>query len=516
MQQVASTTGYVEQALRHDYTGMNFGVLVRLSFEAKKGTDYKASPTRGAEINNRLEQVRIATDYIEERGGKVVHIYDEPHTSAWKKKPIPQPDGTVKWLVDRPVFDGAIRDLKKGLAPTGEPIHGLAVIADDRLARDPRHMEDAKEVVEYHDRPIIDVSGLLDLLTEGGREAAPYIVQASARYSKAISMKGKISHKSRARAGIPAGGQRPFGFMEDKRTHKEDESKHLKTTAGWLLEDKLNMHTVEQKWFDAGFRTSKGGCIPKKTIKNILLNPRIAGIRTYRQPDKPLWERYLLDGDGNPVKGQWDAILEWERWQKLVSLLTSEDRPFAGQYQGAVKYLYSLALRCGECGGRISGQAKENNRFDYACKNPGCGKVAGSGNAIDDLLTPIVLGVLSQRSVKVEAKEWEKADELRELEEEKNALLQQAKEFPKQAAYVWPLVGEKDEQIRKLRKEKTAHDRKHTAPSITNAVERWPGLELEQRHALIAEVFQSVILHRAKKGSNRFNPERLEVIYHQE
>lgn len=518
MQQATTTrTSYVERARDYDYTGMNFGVIVRLSFEPKKERqNYRANPTSGAEMNNRLEQIRIATEKIEERGGTVTYIYDEPHTSAWKKKPIPQPDGTVKWLVDRPVYEGAIRDLKKGHDPNGTIIHALAVVFDHRLTRDMRHLQDAKEVVEYHDRPIVDLSGILNLLTEEGRENADYQVKASAIYSRTVSVQGKISHAARARAGIPAGGQRPFGFMADKRTHKEDEVKILRETAGWLLDDAIQMHTVEQKWYDAGFRTSKGGRIPKKTIKNILLNPRIAGIRPYRQPGKPLWERYLQGSDGKPIKGQWDAVLEWDEWQKLVFLLTDENRPFAGQYQGQIKYLYSPILRCGECGGRISGQSKGGDAFDYACKNPGCGKVAGSGRAIDKLLTPIVLGVLSQRSVTVEAVPWEKADELRERQEEKDALLQQAKEFPKQAGHIWPLIGEKDEEIRKLRKEEAAHTRKYKKPTTTNVTEEWPDLELEQQHALAAEVFEAVILRRATRASNRFDPERLVIIYHQE
>lgn len=443
---ITSTISYVEKALQGDYSGMNFGVLVRLSFEPKKERDgYRAIPTSGIEINNRLEQIRLATEKIEARGGTVTYLYDEPDTSAWKQKPILQPDGTKKWMVDRPVFEGAMRDLKRGTDPNGRPIHALAVVFDHRLTRDLRHLQDAKEVVAHHDRPIIDLSGILNLLTEEGRNNADYQVKANETYSRTVSTQMKLSHAARARTGIPVGGQRPFGFEMDKRTHKKDEADLIRDTVKWLLDNKLQMHTVEQRWYDAGFRTSKGGRIPKKTIKNILMNPRIAGIRTYKQKGRKLWEAYLLDANGQPVKGQWVAIIEWDRWQQLVYLLTNEDRPFAGQYLGQIKYLYSPILRCGECGGRISGQAKGGEAFDYACKNPGCGKVAGSGRVIDALLTPVVIGILSQRSVTVKVEPWPKAAELQELEEEKAALLQQTKDFPKQAGYIWPQIGEKDE-----------------------------------------------------------------------
>src|SRR3954454_10968323 len=120
-------------AQRGDFTGMNFVILARLSTEAKQrkrakkrakaAAKGKALPLTGMDINNRDEQVNSCTERIEARGGKVVYVYMEPHTSAWKRKRVRQPDGTFKYLVIRPVYRQALADLAKGVcSANGERI----------------------------------------------------------------------------------------------------------------------------------------------------------------------------------------------------------------------------------------------------------------------------------------------------------------------------------------------------------------------------------------------------------
>ncbi|MFF4733166.1 recombinase family protein [Streptomyces mirabilis] len=57
-----------------------------------------------------------------------------------------------------------------------ERIDGLIVYDIDRLTHDPRHLEDVIETVEHHHRPIIDIAGTLDLLTDNGRAMARVVV----------------------------------------------------------------------------------------------------------------------------------------------------------------------------------------------------------------------------------------------------------------------------------------------------------------------------------------------------
>ncbi|MER7921839.1 hypothetical protein ABTY96_01680 [Streptomyces sp. NPDC096057] len=185
---------------------------------------------------------RSFAGHVESRGGNYVGTYDEPDTSAWKKKRVKQPDGTTVYRVIRPVFEGSLKDLKNGSPVSGHftpldgidphtAVNGLIVYDVDRLTRDNRHLEDAIEVVQYFHRPILDIRGSLDLLTDNGRQAARHIVAVHNGASAATSRRLKDSHASRAVRGIPVGGNRPFGWADDKRTIIEEEAEQIRQAA---------------------------------------------------------------------------------------------------------------------------------------------------------------------------------------------------------------------------------------------------------------------------------------------
>jgi hypothetical protein len=311
----------------------------------------------------------------------------------------------------RPVLEGAFKDLKRSTAPNGKPLHGLVVARDDRLTRDGRHLEDAIEVVEYHDRPIIDVKGNLDLLTKNGRNMARVRVTMLNDQSSSTSERVADKHYANALRGIPTGGRRPFGWNKDKRTLRKREAKLLKETVAAIKEG-VGLHTIERKWFEAGVLSSLGNPMRRPVIRNILLNPRIAGIRTYRQPGKPLYEHYLKDAEGNPIMGQWEPILTIEEWQELIAILASPDRPEAGKDLGRYKYLSSGYISCGECAGKLEGHSGgRNGYYQYSCNHLGCGKVSGSGKTIDRLVTEAVHDYFADYQVSTNEEPWPKADD---------------------------------------------------------------------------------------------------------
>jgi site-specific DNA recombinase len=87
------STDLFEKIRRENLTGMNFIVLARMSNESKRRKHKKARAEgtgpwylTGLDIDTREYQVTRCVRYIEERGGHVVDVYEEPHTSAFKKK----------------------------------------------------------------------------------------------------------------------------------------------------------------------------------------------------------------------------------------------------------------------------------------------------------------------------------------------------------------------------------------------------------------------------------------------
>ncbi|MGW3953048.1 hypothetical protein ACWEKM_19510 [Streptomyces sp. NPDC004752] len=123
----------VQRARWGDLEGQNRAGLVRLSFEvdespatsgndATGATDAKSAfrPMTGRDIRSRNEQEKDNRTFVDSRGGRYAYTYEEPDTSAWKRKRVRLPNGEIGYRVIRPVFEGALEDLKRGMAPNGE------------------------------------------------------------------------------------------------------------------------------------------------------------------------------------------------------------------------------------------------------------------------------------------------------------------------------------------------------------------------------------------------------------
>ncbi|WP_146063447.1 recombinase family protein [Streptomyces sp. SM11] len=515
-----SQPNILERARRGDLTGLRVAGLVRLSFEINPDRERPDVPMNGSDINNREEQEQLCRDYIESRGGIYIGTYDEPHTSAWKKKRIRQADGTYVYRVVRPVFEGMLSDLRKGrtetayFTPVGgytphTEIDGSIVYDVDRLTRDNRHLEDAIETVEYFHRPIIDITGTLDLLTENGRDMARVMVTMAGKQSAATSRRVKNIHRAMAREGIPVGGARPFGWQDDKRTADPVEKELVTKAVNDLLSGKL-VHTLLGEWKKAGVRTPKGNYWVRTTFRNMILSPRLVGWRVHGPEDLPLHERCARDKEGQPVKGQHEALVDEKVWRAVVDLLTNPDRPGAGVSVGRLKYMCSGHLRCGNCAGKMRGNAKAKNGYEYVCDS--CYKVTGAGPAIDRHITALIFARLAAQQIPVEVSPWSGADDLAKYETTKANLLAQFKENPDMGTHIWPEIRRAEAEISRLLKERATYIRKTAGPTVADIEKEWPDLEIEQRHAIVGENFEAIILLPAQKGANRFNPDRLQVV----
>ncbi|MGW7383574.1 hypothetical protein [Streptomyces sp. NPDC054794] len=64
----------------------------------------------GRDIKSTEEQERDGRQFVESRGGRYVYTYMEPDTSAWKRRRVRLPDGSIGYRVVRPVYEGALED----------------------------------------------------------------------------------------------------------------------------------------------------------------------------------------------------------------------------------------------------------------------------------------------------------------------------------------------------------------------------------------------------------------------
>jgi site-specific DNA recombinase len=497
-----------------DLTGLNVAALVRLSHEENpEGYKPIGQARSGAELNNREDQERQVREYVERRGGNYIGPYDEPDTSAWKRKKLVQPDGSVIWRVVRPVYRNALEDLKNGVySPTGKRLDVIAVIDQDRLTRDQRDLEDAIDVVMHYGRPIIDIYGSLDLLTDNGRDMARNIVNFKARQSTDTAKRVRDSHYNRARAGIVT-GFRAFGWDEDKiNPHPTEHAIILKAIDDGVTGG--SPHSICREWINLGFTTPRGKAWAKDKVKSVLLSPKLLGYRMYRG-------KVMLDEAGKPVRGQQKPLItdEYvEKWERLVELWTDPSRSGSHIHMGGRKYLLAGIARC-ICGKKMVGNyAKKTGKFSYNCPsvtNGGCGRNSVGGDQVDALITELILRYLSEREVQHEMEPWPRKQELVDTETQINELMTAYRAKQLSATVVFPQVNDLEAQAAKLRTHQKAWNKtqRQLTTTPTNVVEAWPSMTTEQRRFVFESLFHAIVVRPATKRGRKFEPERVELVW---
>jgi len=520
----------VQRARWGDLEGQNWAGLVRLSFEVDEGpataesdatgtTDAKPMfrPMTGRDIRSRDEQEKDSRTFVESRHGRYVYTYEEPDTSAWKRKRVRLPNGEIGYRVIRPVFEGALEDLKRGVAPNGEHLDGLIVYDIDRLTRDNRHLEDAIEVVENFKRPIIDITGSLDLLTDNGRTVARIVTATNNKQSADTARRVARKHQALQQAGIPTGGTRPFGWQDDKRTLDQHEAAWLRQMVHWLLGGKP-ISAVIKAIDEAGVTTSTGRQWSRPGLLAIMRNPRLCGYRSRQVIDvDPVTGtantrvEIVLDDKGKPVIGQWEPVVSVEEWEALRELLGSNPQP--GQGHNTRKSLLRGTLRCGRdgCGAPLRSRKADRSRnkpegyFDYACPSSGsvpsgCGGTRINGPETDKAVTMMLIAKYQEEAAKrrddPEPATWEKEEELTRVLEDIEELKQARKARIITAETYFSQLAEHEAEKRRLTTERNRVLRnKHSARSKpVDLAETWDDLLLSEKRAYIEDLLIAVLV----------------------
>lgn len=263
----------------------------------------------GAAVDRQLVECEAL---VEKNGWQVGEIYRDNDASASK--------GT------RPDWTRLLADLDAGR-------HDVLVCwHTDRLYRRLRDLVDLVEIAERRALRIASVRASdIDLSTPSGRMLAGMLGSA-ARYE--VEQKGArqvAANRARARKGVSLWTRRPFGFDRDGHevTIVETEAAEIRKAADALLAG-LTLTDVAADLNTRGVGTSLGGQWNVKTLKQVILNPRVAG-------------RVVYKGEDMGVHGP--AILDADTYERLSALLRDPRRRTAPST--AVKYLLSGLALCG-------------------------------------------------------------------------------------------------------------------------------------------------------------------------
>jgi site-specific DNA recombinase len=269
---------------------------------------------------------------------------------------------------------------------------------------------------------------------------------------------------------------------------------------------------LARRWNKAGFVTTYGNAWRPSAVKDVLTNPRHAGLRRYRTVE----ERPLIRQ--NPELGitgaaKWPAIVDEPTWRAAARILSDPDRRTAPH--GGKGLLTGIAV-CGVCGAHMHrGGSAVPGVPAYRCRS---GRhVHRKSQPVDEYVSEVTLARLTQRDA---AELWSaelpdasalmaEADTLRqELEaidqDRTSGLINRAR---------WRSMNDRV-QTRLADIETQIAGAGRSSPLAIVAAEdvraTWQDLSVAQRRNIIAALMTPV-LHLPGRGTRTFRPETVEI-----
>jgi site-specific DNA recombinase len=299
------------------------------------------------------DQEQDCRDVCEEKGYTITAVYvDNNRTAADPNKP-------------RPEYDRLMNEVRAG------HIDVLVVTIVDRLYRQPVELE--QFFTDALSAGLTQVStrrGDYDLTNEERRFDLRDEVNRAGREVAIIRRRVKRRHQQRADDGLPNGGSRPFGFEQDRITHRPDEAALIRELVErFLVTGSINaiandwngrgiktVATQEHERFLAGEREKdrKPTVWRQPGLLKMLRAPRIAGLRQH--------------GTEAPVPAVWEPIIPLETWQQVQAVLDNPSRRWVRS-----DHTFPLVgiLTCDACG-RPLGQLNRTRGSEYACRWAKC------------------------------------------------------------------------------------------------------------------------------------------------
>jgi len=392
-------------------------------------------------------------------------------------------------------------------------VDGLAVWHVDRLYRRPIELESLIDLLERQPGfPIVTVTaGDIDVSTASGRLNARILVSVAKGEIERSSERLRAKHRELAREGKlgSGGGHRPFGFGEDRITHRPAEANEIRKAVASILAG-ASINSVRRDWARREVKTPVGGFWNHTPIRNMLTSPRVAGLREH---------------NGSLTKAVWDPIISPEDRDRLLAVLATRKAGLSPETT-ARKYLLASMLVCGLCHKKMIGRTRTDGsgRLSYLCVRDAttgnCGKMRVVADPLHKLVTEMVFAVAEDPArARTLAKETRVAPALQmarnavAADEARLTELAQIWADGEITRTEWITAREKiEDRLQQNRKLVAASDIP-TGPVLTDAHmlrSAWEQFDLSQKRAVIRKLVVRVTINPTRKGP-RFNPERVAV-----
>lgn len=424
------------------------------------------------------------------RGLHVVEVFvdNDAGASTLSKKP-------------RPAFDAMVNAAKEGR------IDVILAYSNSRLTRRLAELEGLIQLHEGHGTEIATVvSGQDDLSTADGRMVARIKASVDAAEAERTGERLRRAFLARAKSGATCKGERPFGWQADKIHLEAREAAAVRKAAEDIING-IPLRAVARDWNERGIVSTRGNPWTHSSLRTYLTRHRLIGeVVHQREP--------LLDATGAPVMGEWEPLLDRRTYDKLQATLRRNTR--GGQRPGKRAYLLTGILRCGECGARMFGM-KMNKNYGYSCQDENAvvpHNVTIQGPRTDELVLSIVRARLE--SEKLEAPEPTEPPavdvELERVNKQIHELMSAYRVGTLSAAIVFPQVEELEGQRADLMRERVALAEVLSRPSLVD-LDDLESVSVERQRAIISTLMESIVVARAGRRGEPYNPDRLTYVW---
>lgn len=442
--------------------------------------------------------------FAKAQGWDVVEVYVDDNRSAWKEG------------IRRDSFERMLSDVRAG------KLDAIVSWQADRLLRT---VEDASAIVSIaktYGTTIANVGGSIDLSTADGRRRF-YESAVVAQYESDVkSERLKLKHAELAADGHWQGGPRPFGYdlepypdiasgrVRYRLVVNETEAKAIQEATKAVLEGR-GAGGVAKQWNKAGIRTTTGKAITQVKAREILVSPRIAGLRR---------------SDGKLVQATWPAIIPREQHEELVAILGPQRRQRPGGPTSPRKRLLGGLAFCGRCGHRLTGKVSGNRRRYYCDpKMGGCGGLVRAAEPLEAWVVTRLLGEIPERLLEAARRapvEWETLGRLmtaRQTEEDRleglaDLLADGTWDKPtyvRQKRRVQGRINDLEDKIRHLRA--TAPRRRIRGATFEELQAEWDALDLEEQHSLLADHVERIVVMPVGRGRHKVTSDSVEITW---
>jgi site-specific DNA recombinase len=445
-------------------------------------------------------------------------VYLDDGRSAWKRE------------VRRDAFEQLLTDVRAG------KIDAIVSWQMDRLLR---RVEDASAllaIAKRHGTIIANVDGALDLTTASGRKKLYDLAVASEYSSDLSSERLRLKHSELALEGKFSGGVKPYGYDLQEYIYSDhtgrqikyhlvlnqEEAAHIEAAAKAVLEGR-SVSAISKEWAAGNVRSTRGHLFGYGDVKEILLSPRIAGLRR---------------ADQKLIKAEWEAIITREQHEELTRILGQPRQRGSGVMGTARSYLLAGFVFCGVCGARLRSHASKSakeatSRRRYVCdirdRAPGT-----ASHGIKRLAAPVeehvvreLLSELPQvllEATKRAPEHWESLGRLLSTRETAQDRLEGLEDlladglldrtgYIRQQRRIKARLAELETQIAHVRAQ--APQRRIKGATISEIQMEWERLSLDEQRAVLGDHIAKIVIMPVGSGRKRFDRASVEIVWRQ-